>query len=338
MKKVDFVKNMFSHSLNSVTLFVTSRCNSKCKGCFYMNNLNEARDISVEEYEKMFKEFPELKAVLFSGGEPFLRNDLLDIIGMLVEVNKVQTIGIPTNGFLTDRIVSDVHKILEQYPWLSLGVYVSLDGLEETHDNIRGVKGSFSNAVKTIKELRKLGDFNLTVNTTIMKENYHELKDLFEFVKGLGVSNHTFDILRVVHNSMKVNLPSLEDLKEANKLRVEAKKHYANRKLSRIHSTLRESYLGALQLKIIDGSKWDFKCVAGENKPVIYANGDFALCELLPSLGNLKEKSFKELWRGGEAMRQREQIKCHACDCTHICYLSASLDRSFITNLKLPLK
>ncbi len=341
MKELEFVRNMFAKNLNAITLFVTSRCNSRCKGCFYMKSLNAANDISLEQLEKIFSGFPKFKAVLISGGEPFIRNDIVDVIKLLARVNGIDTVCIPTNGLLTEKIAAAVKKMLVDMPKLNLGIYLSIDGLGETHDKIRGIPGNFKTAMVTLAALKKLKqtrNFNLTVNTTIMLENYKELERLTEYIKGLGIDNHTFDILRVVHNTITVNLPPMQELKKINKLREKTKVYYAkNSILSKFHTAMKERYMGKVQLGVLKGKKWNFGCVAGQNKPVVYANGDFSLCELLPPLGNLKEKSFGELWNSELAKQQREAIKNHACDCTHICYLSASIDRSAATSLmRLP--
>jgi radical SAM protein with 4Fe4S-binding SPASM domain len=89
---------------------------------------------------------------------------------------------------------------------------------------------------------------------------------------------------------------------------------------------------------VLLGKKWDYLCLAGKVNFVVEANGDLKICEFLPSLGNLKKNSFDELMASKEAIETLKRIKKHQCDCTHICFVSGSLNHSPWGVLKLFLK
>lgn len=341
MMGVSFLRNMYKRRLHTIVLFITSRCNARCRGCFYWKSLNKD-ELSLKEMERIFKGIPKLETVLFSGGEPFLREDIVEIVRLLVKTNKVKTIGIPTNGFLTKTIVKNVRRILREFPKLNLGIYISMDGFEKTHDKLRGVKGISKKALKTIEELKKLKkqerNFNLTVNSVILNENYKELPRFVGFVKKLRVDNHTFDLLRGYHQQL-VNLPPIKEIEKINRLRQKVRAYYTRKNpfLLRRYSVLREHFINKTQMDVLRNKKWCFDCLAGQIISVVYSNGDLALCELLPPIENLKKKGFKELWNSKKAKKQRLGMKKHVCDCTHICFLSASLDHSPSTILcKIP--
>ncbi len=137
----------------SMIHYVTDKCNAKCEHCFYWKSLGGKYEPSLEEIEKLVKGMPKLNSVSLTGGEPFLREDIVDVA--LIWAKKADRISIPTNGLLTERIVKDVREILDKTKDMgtSVSVQVSLDGLKRLHDKTRGVK-IFDKAVKTLKELR----------------------------------------------------------------------------------------------------------------------------------------------------------------------------------------
>ena len=139
-----------------LVLFVTDRCNARCKHCLLADGVHKpdkSSELTLEEIEVLSKKMDPLLFLLPTGGEPFLRDDLGEIIKLFYKNNRVQNVGIPTNGFFTEKIVRIIKDILETCPNLDLGVDVSIDGVREKHDEIRGVRGLFDNAVRTFNEL-----------------------------------------------------------------------------------------------------------------------------------------------------------------------------------------
>src|SRR5574341_1302680 len=90
--------------LRSLFLFVTSRCNSLCRTCFYFDKLNSRDDLSFEEIERISATAPTFERLWISGGEPFLRDELAEILGMFARRNHVRNVNLPTNGLLPERI------------------------------------------------------------------------------------------------------------------------------------------------------------------------------------------------------------------------------------------
>jgi MoaA/NifB/PqqE/SkfB family radical SAM enzyme len=114
--------------------------------------------------------------VAFEGGEPLLRRDLVDILAYSRSL-PLHT-SLITNGTL---LASRVEEIA---PYINGVIYVSLDGLENTHDNIRGVKGSFRQAVGGIDAAKQ--KTAVTINTTVMAENMHEIVEMVRLAQELG--------------------------------------------------------------------------------------------------------------------------------------------------------
>ena len=110
----DISDSFNKNDLMTLILFVTNRCNLKCYFCCYKDSLNSSKDLPLSTFEKMARSIPRLKSLLISGGEPFLREDLFDIISLFVHHCGARFISIPNNGFFTDRVLALTQKFLEK--------------------------------------------------------------------------------------------------------------------------------------------------------------------------------------------------------------------------------
>src|SRR5436190_17982316 len=128
---------------SSLFLFVTSRCNSLCRTCFYFDKLNSRDDLTFSQIARIAETAPPFRKLWLSGGEPFMRDELAEIVALFVERNGVHNVNLPTNGLLPDKIFPTMDRMLEQCPRTSIDLNFSLDGLEDTHDSIRGVPNNF---------------------------------------------------------------------------------------------------------------------------------------------------------------------------------------------------
>ena len=150
------------------------------------------RELKAEDVRYLFEEsimLKALKSVGITGGEPFLRVDLPDIIEVIHKNVPRSGIWISTNGALTDVIYSRVSEILEIAP--SLSVVVSIDGIRGVHNEIRGVRNVFRKAVETINQLVELRKekrgLTLGINMTITPSNYTEIANIYRLSRDLGV-------------------------------------------------------------------------------------------------------------------------------------------------------
>src|SRR5215472_5055515 len=136
--------------LESMFLFVTSTCNSLCRTCFYWDELNSNRDLSFPQIEKISSTAPPFHKLWISGGEPFLRKELAEIIEMFYRNNAVRHVNLPTNGLLPEKIESVIDHLLISCPELTIDLNFSLDGLANTHDSIRGVPNNFQKTLASM--------------------------------------------------------------------------------------------------------------------------------------------------------------------------------------------
>ena len=137
-----------------VTFFVTNRCNCRCKHCFFWKELNKTKDeLTLEEIRRISKSMGRFSVLSLTGGEPFLRKDLFEIIKAFYANNKIKHLVLPTNGTIDARGLAE--KVLKECPKLKVRIFVSMDDIGEKHDKIRNLKGVFSNAITNFKRLKE---------------------------------------------------------------------------------------------------------------------------------------------------------------------------------------
>ncbi len=309
----------------NLIFFVTSKCNLRCRHCFYHAGLNKAEDLSLGQIQKLCGELKGLYRVSFSGGEPFLRSDLLEICQAFDSIAGVKQIGIPTNGSLPERIARVCEGILRECGFQHLHLNLSLDGLEKKHDYIRG-DGSFQQAMLTYELLKalkgKYKNFGLSVSSTVMDVNIGELYELSKFIYNEmpAISQHNLTLLRGAPPSKEMKLPEAKKIRDL----FEQMLCLWRRKMG-LRLWLIKRIMYNAQLKILKNEPAKIICQAGRLWGVVYDNGDVCLCEFGKPLGNIKEKSFLDIWNSDLARERRRSIKASRCLCTHECFLEPSI-------------
>jgi MoaA/NifB/PqqE/SkfB family radical SAM enzyme len=329
---------------NLLIFFVTSRCNAKCDFCFYWDHLNQVGDLTWDEIRQISATMPQFQRLLFSGGETFMRHELVDIVTLFHQHNGVATINLPTNGILQRQIVDKTAAILEKNPALTVNVGFSLDGLATTHDRVRGVPGCFGKAIASLKAVIALRDRfpNLTVfvNSVILYENHAELPALADYLlQEVDLDTHYFNIIRgdpqnpaqrdVPHEALATLYQAYEEMQA-----IYLQRSHQRRGRGPVAASLwRTFYLGRLAIyndiqftNYTHGKRWPMPCTAGETAAVIDYNGDVRICELRQPIGNLREYDcdFSRLWNAPRRTAEVVQMRRDQCDCTHICFIDDS--------------
>ncbi len=348
MQMMQVAKRMVNKTSNApfhFTLFVTNKCNNFCQHCFYWESLNQPSidELKVEEIEKMSKSMGKIFTLLLTGGETYLRKELPQIVKTFYDNNKIKNLITPTNGMMTKQVVQIVTQILEECPKISYTVQISLDGLEELHDEIRKVKGCFKRAVKTHKELMKLSEkypnLKVTVASCINKLNQDTIDELYYYVRDELKSEFALTFLRGSPKN-----PKLVDIdsKKYKNLYKEVESHDENRgkRIGLKHLTNYENLkkfmrykMNAIRINLItdtyDKGKFITPCYAGSLNAVMYENGDLYPCELLGTkkIGNIREVNynFQTLWNSDKAKEYRKWILDSKCFCTHECYYQQNI-------------
>jgi radical SAM family uncharacterized protein len=156
---------------------LTYNCNLRCKMCPFWKRSNQ--ESSTEQEKQILRKIYNsgICSVAFEGGEPLLRKDLAKILAYSRSL-PLHT-SLITNGTLLESRIDEIAQ------YINGALYVSLDGMEKTHDTIRGVNGCFGKALRGITS--SAGRVQVIINTTIMADNIHEIEDLVKLAKELDI-------------------------------------------------------------------------------------------------------------------------------------------------------
>ena len=194
--------------MKHMIVHVTNACNFRCDHCF-VDFESKKRDLKLDEYKKLGADSESLLWLDIGGGEPFLRKDLADIICAFDS----KIVHIPTNGSLIPQMLTTI-KSLKARTDREIIIGLSLDGLKETHDDIRKVPGSFEQVWEAYEALRELGGISIKIITVINRNNFNEIIPLMEQVHAKGVDFHSVILLRGETLDPTMGLPTLIELRE----------------------------------------------------------------------------------------------------------------------------
>jgi len=191
---------------------LTYNCNLRCKMCPFWKRSSE--DSSIEREKAILRQIYDsgVCGIAFEGGEPLLRKDLGEILAFSRSL-PLHT-SLVTNGTLLESKIDEIAQ------YINGAVYVSLDGLEKTHDTIRGVSGCFRKAVRGIMASRE--KVSVTINTTIMAENIHEIEDLVKLARELDIRISV--AVAYEYCNAKASAPASHEIREIAGKLVEMKK------------------------------------------------------------------------------------------------------------------
>ena len=325
-----------------LTFFLTRRCNARCPFCFYVSHeapKNQADDeLSVTEIQKISKNLGTLLWLAFSGGEIFLRSDLVDITRVFYQNNRPAIILLPTNGLLTETIYERVEAILNDCPKSTIVVKLSLDGPEHVHDNMRGVKGAYQRTLKTCNTLDKLLDrytnFELGINTVFCQENQDYVEETIDLVNTMDhVKTHTVSLVRGEmdqENQKEVDLQKYKKI--IDKLELNLKKKLAS--TYRFKGAQLKAAQDILQRRLIlEAAQSNIRqtpCYAGRLNLVLTENGDLYPCEDFSDkmkFANIRDFDYSAL-KTLNTERSKgilEMIEDKGCCCTHECYFMTNI-------------
>lgn len=311
-------------------LHVTNRCNLKCNTCFVDFEATEKnRELSLLEINNVAKVLGKIIWLDISGGEPFLRKDLPQICSMF----DTKSIGIPTNGFNPDLIYSQTKEIIKLVN-AEVSVSVSIDGFKDTNDAIRN-KGSFTNAIETVRALKNIEGLKVKINTVLCNLNYNEIIDFMTFIRKMDVEFHSIIFLRGNPRNPNYFLPSYSELSIVKKsiFDIWATYDYGLQGFDKkiLQKYQREMYEHSME--VIKNKIQCPDCVAGRYHLVIYSNGDISFCEMLESFGNIRDEKLDIVLKSDKAEKIRKFIKNKGCFCYHNCNM---LDNFFLNPVQYP--
>ena len=321
--------------------YPTSKCNLKCSHCFYHDSLNKKfNELTVEEIDQMTKTMDSILHLILTGGEPYLRNDLDQIVKIFYENTRVPVISIPSNGWYLEKMDKQIRNMMEWCPLLTLNQQISIDGIGVDHDFIRMDKkvkdgaNSYERAIIAIKHLKKLQEnyerINIGIIITFTNQNQNKFIDILKEIYLLvDPDNISINLVRGDPKE-KVNLNlDLKLYREAVKYRdslfyekkMSGHKRFAGNKFA----TAARIMLNKLVNKTFEENKYITPCYAGNLSGVMYSEGDVYPCEILDKshkIGNIRDFNldFKKLWLSKKAKDEIKFIRNTKCFCTHECF------------------
>ncbi|MCI7638980.1 MAG: radical SAM protein, partial [Clostridiales bacterium] len=281
------------------TVIVTYRCNARCSMCNrYKAPSKPEEEISIETIKKL----PKMYFTNITGGEPFIRTDLKDIVRELYK--KSDRIVISTNGFFTDRIVD----LCKEFP--QIGIRISIEGLEATNNEIRGLPNGYQRGYQTLKTLREMGMKDVGFGMTVQDKNAPDLMPLYRISDEMGMefataslhnSFYFVEAKNIIHDRPMV-AKNFEDLVN------ELLKSSSPKKWFR-------AYFNHGLINYIYGQKRLLPCDMSFDTFFIDPYGDVMPCNGTKDkevMGNLNRQGWDELWNSPEAEAVRKKVR--ACD------------------------
>ncbi len=308
-------------------VFINSICNLTCEHCFYWKNLNKSDDLTFEEFKKLSLELGDIENLNLSGGEPFMRKEFAEIVNLFLTNNHVKEVYVPTNGYYTEKTETQLLELLNVESLRLFACEISLDGDEEYHNKFRGNPKSFAKAMETYDMLAELqkADPRLRIHciSTATHENIDELRALTTYLydRCPAMDHHNLAIIRGDRKNPSLCAPILDQYTKLYKYIAEL---WRDREKGR-HGAIVEPMLQWAKCKTIELETQYIPCTAGRMTGVVHANGDVSVCENHPPLGNLREKSFFEIWNSPEADELRANIRAKQCTCTNEVFLWPSI-------------
>ena len=290
------------------TVIVTYRCNARCTMCNrYKAPSKPEEELNIETIKKL----PKMYFTNITGGEPFIREDLPDIVRELYK--KSDRIVISTNGFFTDRII----KLCEEFP--NVGIRISIEGLEETNNKIRGLNDGFNKGYSTLKKLVEMKHPDVGFGMTVQDANAKDLVALYNLSNELNMEFATASL----HNSFY-----FVEAKNIIKDRIMVGKEFENlvNELLKSNSPKKwfRAYFNHGLINYIFGQKRLLPCDMAFDTFFIDPYGDVMPCNGTKDkevMGNLNEKNWEELWNSKQAEDVRNKVR----HCDRQCWMIGSV-------------
>ncbi len=330
-------------------LFVTKNCNARCGHCLLGSHERHVGELTIDEIEKVSRSMDDMIFFTPTGGEPFLRKDLPEIVKIFHKNNHAPNVGIPTNGSLTSRVVDGTREMLDACPDLDLHIDISIDGVGEDHDRFRGFKGLFDRAIRTYRELRVLEkhykNFSACIQIAVSAYNHEKLNELYDYLKTYVGVNTVFTLLLrggpkdpAAKYTPPIDPHANEfDIDNYLDFHYRLERENKARELSGYYKLPFGDFINAKRIirpklitQMVKERRFVIPCYAGTLGGNMFANGDVLACEQMGEeqlLGNVRDfdYDFKKIWRSRRADEMRAWISKTKCYCTYECFLTVNI-------------
>lgn len=291
-----------------ISIITTYRCPMRCKMCNIWKNPTDIKEeISAADLEML----PSFKFVNITGGEPFIREDLGEIVEVMFK--KSPRIVISTSGWYDDRVIA----LAERFP--NIGIRISIEGMQATNDSLRGREGGFEKGVRTLRTLKEMGVKDIGFGITVSNHNSADMLNLYDLSKELDMEFAT----AAFHNSFYFhkydNVITNKDEVTSNFRRL------MEMQLKERHpKSWFRAYFNMGLINYVNGGKRLLPCEAGTVNFFVDPWGEVYPCngmeesKWMLSMGNIRSgKSFEEIWNSEQADKVREHVR----NCPKNCWM-----------------
>jgi MoaA/NifB/PqqE/SkfB family radical SAM enzyme len=287
-------------------LVSTFRCNAKCHMCnVWMYPTKPQEELDLKYYERL----PNLEFLNITGGEPFLREELEEIVAIVKP--KMKRICISTNGFYTDRVI----KLAKRFP--DIGIRISLEGLPAANDELRGLTDGFDHGLRTLLQLKRMGMKDIGFGCTVSDRNARDVLELYELAKHLKVEFAT----AILHNAFYFHKFDNEVQK-----REEVSESFREL-IMELFKTRRpknwfRAYFNHGIINYVNGGARLLPCNMGSDIFMLDPWGEIYACNVLKdSMGNIKDSDFDTIWNSEKA----KTVRGKARNCGKNCWMIGSV-------------
>ncbi len=306
-------------------IIVTYRCPMRCQMCnIWQNPTIKEKELTPKELEVL----PNVKFINITGGEPFVREDLEEIVE--VAFRKSPRVVISTSGWYEDRII----KLAKRFP--NIGIRISIEGLSRKNDELRGREGGFDKGLRILLRLREMGVKDIGFGITVSNHNSEDMLSLYRLAKQLGLEFAT----AAFHNSYYFHKG---DNKITNKDEVCGNfEKLIELQLKEKHpKSWFRAYFNMGLINYIEGGRRMLPCEAGSANFFVEPYGDVYPCNGLEekywkeSMGNIRTTpDFKQIWESEQAERVRAKVR----KCPKNCWMVGTASPVMHKYIKYPLR
>lgn len=303
----------------ALSIEITRRCIARCVMCNIWQTPADLPELTADEWLAVLGSpvLSELKELDITGGEPFLRDDLVQLllgVGKLKaeRLPHLRSIAITTNGFLTQNVLDVVNAVtgVLEPAGISLVFACGMDAVGDVHDSIRGVPGGWARLHATIEGLKKLRERHpslvIGIKTTVTRYNIDKLGQVCQYADEQGL----FTIISpyILTSNRYANIDQEEMLALSSADREKLTEFYDSPRF-------RWSYYRTELLRFLETGRMEKPCSAGFNYFFIRSTGELFSCPIINApLGNVTQAPLAELIRSPEAARFRRGV-CEFSEC-----------------------
>lgn len=306
------------------SIILTYRCPMRCKMCnIWQSPTNPREEIKASDLRSL----PKLKFINLTGGEPFVREDLAEIVEECYR--HTDRIVISTSGYFEDRVI----KLAEKFP--NIGIRISIEGLSEKNDDLRGRQGGFDRGLRTLLKLKQMGLKDIGFGCTVSNHNSKDMLSLYRLSQELGLEFAT----AAFHNSYYFHK---DDNQITNRDEVCGDfKQLIKWQLAENHpKSWFRAFFNMGLINYIEGGRRMLPCEAGSANFFIDPWGEVYPCNGMEekfwkeSMGNIHDADFMTIWTSEQAEKVRAKVR----KCPKNCWMVGTASPVMHKYIKHPLK